>query len=81
MEAGSSPLMRTPYHPEYFQMNNLPPSPDPLPPVKTPGEGEMIVKMDAFGGKAAKSIHFYVFHPLLSRTWGEKGAGRMSGAC
>jgi hypothetical protein len=36
----------------------------------------MIVKMDAFGGKAAKSIHFYVFLPKIGRERGredEKG--------
>jgi hypothetical protein len=35
----------------------MPPSPDPFP----KGEGELNVKMDAFGGFTAKSIHFYIF--------------------
>jgi hypothetical protein len=35
----------------------------PLPPEgKTPGEGEMIGKMDAYGGKTAIGIHFSVFY-------------------
>jgi hypothetical protein len=41
----------------------------------------MIEKLNAFCGKAAKSIQFFVFLLLLSRTWGEKEAGRMRGAC